>query len=119
MDAITTWYNTLEPTMRVYWGIAIFASLVFIIQMVLTFIGIGDSGLLAVGEVLTMPLASPLRELRIFVDHSSVEIFVNDGEETFTAHVYPTEKERYINVTQPEHMVLYSLRASVKDDFVI
>lgn len=43
MDAITTWYNTLEPTMRVYWGIAIFASLVFIIQMVLTFIGIGDS----------------------------------------------------------------------------
>lgn len=38
-----TWYSTLEPTMRVYWGIAIFASLVFLIQMILTFMGIGDT----------------------------------------------------------------------------
>ena len=73
----------------------------------------------AVGEVLTMPLENPLKEMRIFVDHCSVEIFVNDGEATFTTHVYPTEKERYINAIQPEHMVLYSLRASVNDDFVI
>ena len=43
METITSWYNTLDPTLRVYWGIAIFASLVFIIQMVLTFIGIGDT----------------------------------------------------------------------------
>lgn len=43
MDTIMTWYSALEPTMRVYWGIAIFASVVFVIQMVLTFMGIGDT----------------------------------------------------------------------------
>ena len=40
---LTNWFNGLDPTLRVYWGIAIFASLVFLIQMVLTFIGIGDT----------------------------------------------------------------------------
>lgn len=43
METITTWFNALEPSMRIYWGIAIFASLVFLIQMVMTFIGIGDA----------------------------------------------------------------------------
>ena len=42
MDSIINWYNALDPALRVYWGIAIFASAVFIIQMVMTFIGIGD-----------------------------------------------------------------------------
>ena len=42
MDTITTWYEALDPTLRVYWSIAIATSVVFIIQMVLTFIGIGD-----------------------------------------------------------------------------
>lgn len=43
MDAITNWYGALDPAMRIYWGIAIFASGVFLIQMVMTFIGIGDA----------------------------------------------------------------------------
>ncbi len=43
METITIWYNALPPQMRVYWGIAIFASGVFLIQMVMTFIGIGDA----------------------------------------------------------------------------
>ena len=43
MDAITSWYGALDPAMRIYWGIAIFASGVFLIQMVMTFIGIGDA----------------------------------------------------------------------------
>lgn len=43
MDTITNWYNGLEPGLRIYWSIAIFASTVFLIQMVLTFIGIGDA----------------------------------------------------------------------------
>jgi len=43
MEAITSWYSALDPALRVYWGIAIFASVVFLIQMVLTFIGIGDT----------------------------------------------------------------------------
>ena len=43
METIITWYNALPPQMRVYWGIAIFASGVFLVQMIMTFIGIGDA----------------------------------------------------------------------------
>lgn len=43
MDTITAWFGALDPHMRIYWGIAIFASGVFLIQMVMTFIGIGDA----------------------------------------------------------------------------
>ena len=42
-DAFYEWYNVLPPTLQVYWVIALITSLVFIIQMVLTFIGIGDA----------------------------------------------------------------------------
>lgn len=37
------WYNALPSTLQVYWVIALVTSLVFLIQMVLTFIGIGDA----------------------------------------------------------------------------
>lgn len=43
METITTWFNALDPTMKTYWGIAIFATTVFVIQLVMTFIGIGDA----------------------------------------------------------------------------
>lgn len=42
METIVNWYNGLDGMMRVYWTIALFATGVFIVQMVLTFIGIGD-----------------------------------------------------------------------------
>lgn len=43
MDAINSWYSNLDPTLRIYWTIAILTSIVFAIQMVLTLIGIGDT----------------------------------------------------------------------------
>lgn len=43
METITTWWSALDPTMRIYWGIAIFASTIFVIQMIMTFVGIGDA----------------------------------------------------------------------------
>lgn len=33
------WFNSLDPTLRVYWVIAGVASLIFVIQMVMTFVG--------------------------------------------------------------------------------
>lgn len=38
------WFSTIfgpetEPMMKVYWGIALFASVVFVIQMIMTFVG--------------------------------------------------------------------------------
>lgn len=43
MTSFFEWYNALPSTLQVYWTIALVTSLVFVIQMVLTFIGIGDS----------------------------------------------------------------------------
>jgi len=43
METITNWYYNLDPTLRIYWSIAILTSIVFVIQMVLTLIGIGDT----------------------------------------------------------------------------
>lgn len=73
----------------------------------------------SVGEVLDMPFENKLTSLRIFIDHSSVEIFANDGEATFTSHVYPTENEHNYTVSDNGAVKIWSLRASVKDDFVI
>lgn len=42
MQALTDWYSTLDPTLRFFWGIAIFSSVVFVIQTVLSFLGMGD-----------------------------------------------------------------------------
>ena len=36
------WYNSLDPALRIYWGVAIFASVIFVIQTVMSFVGIGD-----------------------------------------------------------------------------
>jgi hypothetical protein len=33
------WFNSLEPILKVYWGIALIASLIFAIQMIISFIG--------------------------------------------------------------------------------
>ncbi len=42
MGTLSTWFNSLDPMLRVYWGITIFSSLIFIIQTIMSFIGIGD-----------------------------------------------------------------------------
>ena len=39
-----------------------------------------------------------LENLRIFVDTSSVEIFINNGEEVFTSRFYPTKEQKGIDI---------------------
>lgn len=70
-------------------------------------------------ETLDVPLDEDLKNMRIFIDSSSVEIFINDGLYTFTAHVYPTEKECGYTHSDNVSMSRYKLKASVKDDFVV
>lgn len=43
LQTFTTWYGSLEPTLHVYWTIAIIVSIIFVIQMVLTLVGLGDT----------------------------------------------------------------------------
>ena len=69
-------------------------------------------------EVLDMPLESPLRKLRIFIDRSSTEIFVNDGEATFTTHSYPEENEHWFTHS-PAVVRMWELQTSVTDEFVV
>ena len=39
MSFLSDWFIQLDPTLRFYWGIAIFASIVVIIQMTMSFAG--------------------------------------------------------------------------------
>ena len=72
-----------------------------------------------IGECLTMPLPDGLSSARIFIDHSSVEYFFNDGEATFTSHSYPTEEEYHIELSGGSGMEIWKLKPSVTDSFVI
>ena len=72
-----------------------------------------------VGEVLSVPLEQPLYKMRIFIDHSSTEFFINDGEATFTTHSYPTKEEFGYTVSDNAQMKIWQMKASVKDTFVI
>ena len=71
------------------------------------------------GESLNMPLRRPLSDLRIFIDRSSVELFVNGGEETFTSHCYPTAGEHHYEAEGDAEIRIWRLAPSVTDDFVV
>lgn len=43
MNILTDWFAQLDPSTRPYWVVAILATVVFLIQMVMTFVGIGDA----------------------------------------------------------------------------
>ena len=72
-----------------------------------------------VGEALDMPLDAPLRKLQIYIDHNSAELFANDGEATFTTHVYPTGREFHYTATEGVGVRLWPMSRSVTDEFVI
>ncbi|MCP3027452.1 sucrose-6-phosphate hydrolase [Halobacillus sp. A5] len=44
-------------------------------------------------------LKEELKELRIFIDHSSLEIFVNGGKEVFTSRIFPQPEDEDILFT--------------------
>ena len=72
-----------------------------------------------VGAVLDLPLEQDLRTMRIFIDRSSCEYFLNDGEATFTTHCYPTEVENGYVITEGATLRIWPLCPSVTDEFVI
>ncbi len=61
-----------------------------------------------------------LSSLDIFVDHSTVEIFINDGEYVMTSRVFPTQFERKIRMSGKDiNLKIWSTNKAVEDDFVI
>lgn len=71
------------------------------------------------GEVRSRPLEAGLRHLRIFIDSSSVEIFVNDGDAVFTSRVFPTEEEHGFALEGRAEVKIWTLEKAVRDDFVV
>ncbi len=71
------------------------------------------------GEVREHTIENPLTHLRIFIDKSSVEIFVNDGDAVFTSRVFPTEAEHNFRLPESVKCRIWKLKPSVVDDFVI
>ncbi|MBR4514330.1 MAG: sucrose-6-phosphate hydrolase [Lachnospiraceae bacterium] len=66
------------------------------------------------------PLENGLSHLRIFVDRSSVEIFVNDGDAVFTSRVFPTDDEHYMRVKTGDAFTrIWTLKPAVKEQFLI
>ena len=68
---------------------------------------------------LEVPLDGGLRNLTAFIDRSSVELFINDGERTFTSHVYPTAEEHRYRADAGFKVRIRKLNQAVTDEFVI
>jgi len=62
---------------------------------------------------------SGLSHLRIFLDHSSIEIFVNDGDAVFTSRVFPTKEEHGYVLQGDGRLRAWEMLPAVQDDFVI
>ena len=71
------------------------------------------------GESRTRPLENGLSHLRIFVDSSSIEIFVNDGDAVFTSRVFPSDLEHFFRIEGDTFNRMWKLKPAVKEQFLI
>ena len=71
------------------------------------------------GNVRTHTAVSAVTRLRVFIDRSSVEIFVNDGDEVFTSRLFPRENEHHFHFDGKGEIKLFSLIHGVKEEFKI
>ena len=67
----------------------------------------------------TRQLEAGLNHLRIFVDASSVEIFVNDGDAVFTSRVFPTSEEHFWRLGGDVFPRLWTMERAVREEFLI
>ena len=71
------------------------------------------------GNIRTRKLENPLDHLRIYIDHSSVEIFVNNGDAVFTSRVFPHYTEHHFEINTKAEVHIWNLRPAVVDNFII
>lgn len=79
-----------------------------------------ESGLLPEpvnSTIRTTTLDNPLKQLRIFVDTSSIEIFCNDGERVLTSRIFTDEESTGIRTsTESGQVHLKFTKYDIKDD---
>jgi beta-fructofuranosidase len=72
------------------------------------------------GAVRRIALENGLSALDVYVDRSSVEIFVNNGEKVVSARVFPEADERILRMGGKDiNLSIYSPLKSVEDNFII
>ena len=71
------------------------------------------------GETRSHLLEHGLTSLRIFIDHSSIEIFVNDGDAVFTSRIFPDMDEHSYVVSECRTLHIYEMASAVEDNFII
>lgn len=71
------------------------------------------------GEIREHALENRLSHLRIYIDRSSVEIFVNNGDAVFSSRIFPTAEENSFVLSPNASMRIWKLERAVKEDFVI
>ena len=71
------------------------------------------------GEQRTRPLPKGLFHLRIFIDRSSIEIFVNDGDAVFSSRIFPTKGEDRLIVEGDASVHLWELKRAVEESFAV
>ena len=73
----------------------------------------------ALGEQRTRPLPKGLFHLRIFIDRSSVEIFVNDGDAVFSSRIFPVKGEERLFIDGDVSTHLWELKKAMEEDFSV
>lgn len=71
------------------------------------------------GESRVRNLPDGLKHLRIFIDRSSVEIFVNDGDVVFTSRVFPVKGENHFVMKGDAFLRMWKLKPAVRDTLVV
>ncbi len=72
------------------------------------------------GTVRQLKIDSGLKSLDILVDHSTVEIFVNDGEYVLSSRVFPTDDEHMIRMGGKNlNLMIWQTEPSVDDEAII
>lgn len=71
------------------------------------------------GECRSRPLENGLLHLRIFIDSSSIEIFVNDGEAVFTSRVFPLASEHFFRAEGDFFIRMWTIKPAVKEQFLV
>lgn len=70
-------------------------------------------------ETLEVPLENPLKKIDAYIDASSVELFINDGEKTFASRIFPTEGEHGCAASANAAVKVTALTKSVTDKFIV
>lgn len=60
-------------------------------------------------ESRTAIVENSIKEVRAFVDHSSIELFINDGEVTFTSRIFPKLDQNNMQIDGNGKMIIWNL----------